>query len=356
MSNKSEKDLEINTNDNEQILDSYSDNTEKAAAETVVASSIEEMNTVSQNTENETENNASDESADEIEVISAEAVPDDNDNNMLQPDNRKYHITKGDIIRYFILAISLGVFIFASTKLISKLVSYKKEAKNNNQIKEEVISQKDEPVTSDNDGENKGIKPSIVVDFEKLLDINPDSVGWIEIPSIAITYPIVQGPDNDYYLQHDFTNNFAWSGAIYLDFRCNRELNENHATIYGHHMIDGSMFAYLLKYDSEDFFKKNQETYNNYIYIYLKDTIKVYQIFAVVDSYYATDPQSFKVGLNTDEEKQQYLEHIKEMQLYDTGITADVNDTLLTLYTCQSDSSSKMRHLIHAKLIKELPR
>lgn len=355
MSNESEKDLDIKKNDDIQILDLDSDKADKAAAETDAASSIEADTPVPEQSENKIENNTSDNSSEEIEIISAETVPDDSDNNVLEPDNRKYHITRGDIIRYVILALSIGVFIYAASRLIPRLISYKKEAENNKQVEEEVVSKKDEPVTMDEE-DFKGVVPSIVIDFDKLLEINPDSVGWLEVPSLGISYPIVQGTDNDFYLRHDINNNFAWSGSIFLDYRSRRELDEDHTTIYGHHMNDGTMFSLLIKYDSEEFFKKNQENNSNYVFVYLKDTIKIYQMFAVVDTFYETDPDSFIVSLSTEESKQNYLDHIKEKQLYDTGITATVNDTLLTLYTCQADSTSKERHLVHTKLIKEIPR
>lgn len=378
MGNESENDLDIKKDDELQIQETGSEDNKEAAAESDAASSIEtsvpeaENNeaeqteteqteteqteseqTESEQTENETENDASDNSNDEIEIISAETVPDDSDNNVLEPDNRKYHITGGDIVRYIILAISIGIFAFAAMRLIPRLISYKKESDNNKHIEEEVVSKGEEPITAA-EGDFNGIIPSIVVDFDKLSEINSSSVGWIEIPVLGISYPIVQGEDNDYYLRHDINNNFAWSGAIYLDYRSNPELNEEHTTIYGHHMNDGTMFTSLLKYDNEDFFKKNQAANNNYVYIFTKESIKIYQIFSVVDSLFSDDPASFTVLIYSDEQKQQYLNHIKEKQLYDTGITATVDDTLLTLYTCQSDSSSEVRHMVHTKLVKEI--
>lgn len=391
MSNKSEKDLDINVDDIPVLDLDSDDNTEKAAAETDAASSIEESSEnnvettpeetpIDENTTEESaseevtaeettkaesepatdtieekdENNASDINSDGIEIISAETVPDDYENNVLEPDNRKFHFTTGDIIRYIILAIAIGVFIFAASKLIPRLISYKKEAENNKQIEDEVVSKKDEPASLPSNDEYPNINPSIEVDFNRLFEINNDSVGWVEVPSIGVSYAVVQGPDNEYYLQHDINNNFAWSGAIYLDYRCERDLSDTHASIYGHHMNDGTMFTNLLKYDSEDFFKKNQENYNNYIYMYLKDYINVYQIFAVVDAEYEEDPDSFVVRMFTDAQKHKYLNHIKEKQLYDTGISVSIDDQLLTLFTCQADSSSKVRHLVHSKLIKQI--
>ena len=200
----------------------------------------------------------------------------------------------------------------------------------------------------------KNINPGLAIDFDKLLQINEACAGWIQIPSVGISYPIVQGPDNDYYLHYDISQNEAWSGAIYLDYRSDRSLDEQHFTIYGHHMNDGSMFANLLKYDDPEFYQKNQDNFNNYIYIYQKGRVLVYQIFSVVDTYYDSDPESFLVLISDDETKKSYLNHIRQKQLYETGYFADTNDRLLTLYTCQSDSTSKERHMVHAKLIAEI--
>ena len=173
MGNESENDLDIKKDDELKIQETGSEDNKEAAAESDAASSIEtsvpeaENNeaeqteteqteteqteseqTESEQTENETENDASDNSNDEIEIISAETVPDDSDNNVLEPDNRKYHITGGDIVRYIILAISIGIFAFAAMRLIPRLISYKKESDNNKHIEEEVVSKGDEPITA----------------------------------------------------------------------------------------------------------------------------------------------------------------------------------------------------------------
>ena len=75
-----------------------------------------------------------------------------------------------------------------------------------------------------------------------------------------------------------------------------------------------------------------------------------YKIYVSNDS----DPESFLVLISDDETKKSYLNHMRQKQLYETGYFADTNDRLLTLYTCQSDSTSKERHMVHAKLITEI--
>ena len=243
--------------------------------------------------------------------------------------------------------------VFCMYQIISRYIGYARERRHNSEINNSVIEENTSTPDLSTD-KYKNINPGLAIDFDKLLQINDACAGWIQIPSVGISYPIVQGPDNDYYLHYDISQNEAWSGAIYLDYRNDRSLDEQHFTIYGHHMNDGSMFANLLKYDDPEFYQKNQDNFNNYIYIYQKGRVLVYQIFSVVDTYYDSDPESFLVLISDDETKKSYLNHMRQKQLYETGYFAEPNDRLLTLYTCQSDSTSKERHMVHAKLIAEI--
>lgn len=42
-----------------------------------------------------------------------------------------------------------------------------------------------------------------IIDWQTLQQQNSDIIAWITIPDTNIDYPIVQGYDNAYYLQHD---------------------------------------------------------------------------------------------------------------------------------------------------------
>lgn len=305
---------------------------------------------------------------DDIDIMVVD-LDTDNDNNEAADDNDAVSFVENekvpkppknakDIIRNIILIVAILAFVYSAYMLIRTNLIYSKEGKKNNKIKEEVIetvaptTAPKEEATTDPNSDN--ISPSLTVDMDKLREINPSALGWIEIPSLGVSYPIVQGEDNDYYLKYDITNNFALSGAIYLDYRSNPDLSEDHYTIYGHHTGDGTMFTYLINYDSEDFFKRHQEKKNNYIYIYQEDKVMVYQIFSVTDVEFEKDPNAFTLGFSSSFTKEDYLNHLKEIQLYDTGINVTENDYLITLYTCQSDSTSKIRHMVHGKLVKIL--
>ena len=82
-------------------------------------------------------------------------------------------------------------------------------------------------------------------DFEKLKEENPDTIGWIHIPDTKISYPIVQGTDNDFYLKHDFNGEASVAGSIYLDYESEGDFEGRNNILYGHNMKNGSMLKIL---------------------------------------------------------------------------------------------------------------
>lgn len=337
---------EENTNeiiDDIEIVDVSEDTdtaTNEAAKEDEAASSVE--NDTNNNTDNE------------IEILLNEDVTVDKDNHTLEPDNRKFHFTKGDKIRYVILALAVIIFIISAVKLVSTFQRYKNERERNDKIKDDVVDIEDTTTTAaeDKDGQHhENINPHLNIDFDELKAINSDTVAWVDIPSLGITYPVVQHTDNDYYLEHDITHSASWSGAIYLGYEHNSNFEDDRSLIYGHRMDDGSMFANLLKYDNEDFFKTQAEKHNNYVYIYMEDRVNVYEIFSITDVYYDEHPNAFRISFPSGYTKQDFLDYLKEIELYDTGVKAFADDKLLTLYTCQGNAKTKLRHMVHTRLI-----
>lgn len=86
----------------------------------------------------------------------------------------------------------------------------------------------------------------LVVDWDALRAVNPDTVGWIYIPGSEVNYPIVHTTDNEYYLTHDFQGTEGWlakHGAIFLAAENKGDFTDPNNLVYGHNMRDGSMFA-----------------------------------------------------------------------------------------------------------------
>ena len=101
------------------------------------------------------------------------------------------------------------------------------------------------------------IDAPIKVDFAKLLEVNPDVVGWIYCPDTVIDYPVVHGADNDLYLHHSYDRTYNASGSIFVDARNLRDFSGPDSILYGHHMASGSMFAGLSNWQVQEYFEKH---------------------------------------------------------------------------------------------------
>lgn len=104
----------------------------------------------------------------------------------------------------------------------------------------------------------------MTVDWDALLAVNPDLVGWIYIPGTVINYPIVQGDNDQYYLYHDFKGSegyIATFGCIFLSAENDGTFADENNVIYGHHLNDGSMFAAIADFGNTDVFNEHRTVY-----------------------------------------------------------------------------------------------
>ena len=164
--------------------------------------------------------------------------------------------------------------------------------------------------------------------------MNNDLVGWITIPDTKINYPVVQSPDNpDYYLKHTFEGLSSDWGCIYAREQCDVYAPSDNVVLYGHHMKDGSMFAQLDKYKKQSFWEDHQ--YFTFDTLYERHT---YQVIAVFKTS-GTAGVGFAYHLFNDaaseEEFNEFMATVHSLQFYDTGLTAEYGDKLLTLSTCE---------------------
>lgn len=92
------------------------------------------------------------------------------------------------------------------------------------------------------------------IDFEALKSINPDIVGWIQIPGTVIDYPVCwRANDNEYYMEHSAEGERRAFGAIMLDGANSSAAEEHLVVLYGHHMRNGTMFKDIVRYTDADF-------------------------------------------------------------------------------------------------------
>lgn len=179
-----------------------------------------------------------------------------------------------------------------------------------------------------------GEKMQILPEFEELFLKNTDTVGWIAIPGTVIDYPVVQSPNYpDYYLHRDFNKKYNLHGCIYVREKCDVNAPSDNITIYGHRMNDGSMFNSLINYTKESFYENNR-----YIYFDTLTERHTYEIFAVFKTT-ATIGEGFQyhhfVDADSEESFNRFVSTCKRKSFYDTGITPQFGDKMITLSTCE---------------------
>lgn len=93
--------------------------------------------------------------------------------------------------------------------------------------------------------------------FGQLKAINPDIRAWLTVDGTSIDFPVLQGEDNFHYLNRDPYGNFAVAGSVFMDYRCDKDMEGNYLLMYAHHMGQGKMFGDLDQFEKAEFFKEN---------------------------------------------------------------------------------------------------
>jgi len=191
---------------------------------------------------------------------------------------------------------------------------------------------------------------SVLHQYAPVYILNNDLVGWIRLDGTNINYPVVQTPwERDYYLKRNFEGEYSIHGTIYAQEDCDVFQPSDNVTLYGHRMNDGTMFAALLKYKKKSFWEKNP-----YIRFDTLQQERTYEIFAVI-VIREINGHPFQyhrfVDADTPEEFDSFIRDCKKFALYDTGITPQYGDKILTLSTCERYVRNG-RVVIFAKLVQ----
>jgi len=201
------------------------------------------------------------------------------------------------------------------------------------------------------ENEFKNIQESVTEkksDVNGLVKKNKDCIGYVEILGTTINYPVMQTKENpDFYLNHDFNRNYSFYGTPYLSAYCDVEKSDN-LIIYGHNINGGKMFGALEDYKSKSFYEEHKSVQF--------DTLTEqaeYEIVAVFKTVaYSSDGFRYYdfVDAENEEEFNSYVGKCKELALYDTGVTAEYGDRLITLSTCEY-SAQNGRLVVVAKMV-----
>lgn len=236
-----------------------------------------------------------------------------------------------------IMAVAAAIFVFSAVKLGLIFYEYKQGTDEYNALERAVVH-------PPGDG-GEGQEGEFQVDFEKLRAVNEDVVGWIRFENLAISYPIMRGEDNDYYLRHTTNRTENKAGSIFMDYLNAPDFSDKNTFVYGHNMKNKSMFGLLNNYSGEQYYREHP-----YFWIYTPQGAARYQIFSCYVGSAAGD--SYQVGFGENEEFEAYLGRLRELSAYDTGVSVSKEDEIVSLSTCTA-SGDDYRFLVHGVKMEE---
>ena len=247
-----------------------------------------------------------------------------NKNKKIKKVNNKN--TKKRVIIGIIMFILL-ILIAASCIYIYKYFADRKNSENTSQILSKIEVNEEE--VDDETTER-------MLQVRKLKEENSDVVGWLEISDTNISYPVLQGDDNSYYMTHDYKKEYTIDGSLFLDKDYDWDKPSSNLLIYGHNNRGhDTMFVHLLDYKDEEFYKEHP------VIRFTTDKEDAeYEIISAFESrvYYKSEKNVFRyyyfVDAKNKEEYDEYVNNAKKASLYDTEKTAEYGDQLITLSTC----------------------
>lgn len=201
--------------------------------------------------------------------------------------------------------------------------------------------------------------------FEKLLAMNPDTVGWLSIDGLylqsdsdelAINYPVVQTTDNDYYLVHDFNGVEKEYGCLYADYKADLDYGKRSSivTIYGHNMKVEAYFHHLRDYNRYDPGFVSDHRLVTFSSLYSEDKYIIFACFYVSTNEEDDDQPIFRyhncVDFNSMADFDYWYKNVMYRNYYNTDIQCGMDDEYLVLSTCSFEINDARFVVVARKL------
>ncbi len=182
----------------------------------------------------------------------------------------------------------------------------------------------------------------INIDFEALLGINQEILGWIYSANTPMNYPVVQSDDNDYYLRRMIDGTYNTAGSIFMDYRNNKDLSDLNTIIYGHNMKNNSMFGTLDQY-------KSQKYYEEHSIMYLITPHQTYKLELIAGLVVNNTSEVYDIPQDT-ESLQTLYDYAVKNSTFRADSLLEEGDRLITLSTCSYENDIA-RYVIMAKIM-----
>lgn len=231
-----------------------------------------------------------------------------------------------------LLIVFSSLFVISSVMVIRLLGQARREEQTFDDL--ETIAAVAPPPDLEEGTYNGKEQEEYVSPYLSLKEENPDFYGWITIEDTKVDYPVMFTPDEpEYYLRRDFYGKSSLSGVPFLDASCTED--GGNALIYGHNMNNGTMFAAILSYAEETYWREHP--------VIQFDTLDGSGSYEVMGAFYSQAyerdrSEVFRYYQYTDlsrpEVFEEYVRQVRAAALYETGVEASYGDQLITLSTC----------------------
>lgn len=230
-----------------------------------------------------------------------------------------------------VLVLSVVFMVTCGGRFIWIILRYQETDNLYADIGEEVLIPELPSEDDESPGEENEVKQA--VDFQKLLGINEEVVAWISIPALELEYPVTQGEDNEYYLHHAYNKKANFAGSIFLDSRNHADFQDQNTILYGHNMLNGSMFGSL---------KHLEVSTHPRVIVYTPESVLEYE--AVEDRIISVSEKEY---YQTSFQGEDFLSVLR-------GLSPEISGTdgerILTLSTCNGNSTQ--RRIVRCRLVK----
>ena len=189
------------------------------------------------------------------------------------------------------------------------------------------------------------------INFAELQEQCDDIVAWVSVPNTNVDYPVVQSSQDepeDFYLHRNLDKEYEFAGTIYIQKLNDKAFTDPHTVLYGHAMLNGTMFKTLHNFKEKEFFDEN-DTFT----VYIPEHILTYKIFAA----YQYDDRHLLYSFDTKNKKsfEEYLtiaQHPTESMQNTREVPLTADDRIVTLSTCLK-ANAPIRYLVQGVLIKD---
>lgn len=256
---------------------------------------------------------------------------------------------KRNKIRIFLYVLFIGIFCAAGIAYYKTQADYAADRAVYDGAADAYVTAAPEPESSQEPEPEPEPGPELAgpapisVDFGELLAECPDVQGWIYCEGTEINYPVVQGKDNNQYLRHAYTGEYAVAGSIFVEAANAAGFADSNTVIYGHHMKDGSMFHCLSDWADQEFYESHKN-------MWLLTPAGDYRVDLFSGYITPAGSDAYAVFQGPSEHFDEYLDIAMDNSDFKADTTLERDARYVMLSTCDY-TYKDARYVLHGKLV-----